>query len=89
MKQEMFREVEAARPGFVVDVHEQFSWSVGFSPETQRIHEWLEQYLESGNYQRVAVAESVRGQVVYRWDSDAAGYSPTSDSYICVYQRKL
>lgn len=89
MKQEMLREVEAARPEFVVDVHDQFSWSVGFSPETQRIHEWLEQYLKSANYRRVAVAENVSGQIVYRWDSDAADYSPPSESYICVYQRKL
>src|SRR5439155_7748683 len=89
MKQEMLREVEAARPEFVVDVHEQFSWSVGLSPEPERIHEWLEQYLKSGNYRRVAVAENVKGQIVYRWNSDAAGYSPASEFYICVYQRKL
>ena len=90
MKQEMLREVEAARPEFVVDVHDRFSWSSGsFSPETLRIHEWLEQYLKSGNYRRVAVAENVNGQIVYRWDSDAADYSPASEFYICVYQRKL
>jgi len=89
MKREMLREVEAAGPEFVVDVHDQFSWSVGFSPETQRIHEWLEQYLKAGNYRRVAVAENVNGQIVYRWNSDAAGYSPATEFYICVYQRKL
>ena len=89
MKQEMLREVEAARPEFVVDVHDRLSWSVGFSPEPQRIHEWLEQYLKSGNYRRVAVSEDVKGQVVYRWDSDAAGYSPTSEFHMCLYQRKL
>jgi dolichyl-phosphate-mannose-protein mannosyltransferase len=89
MKQEMLREVEAARPEFVVDVHEQLSWSLGFSPETHRIHEWLEKYLESGNFRRVAVAEDVDGKIVYRWDLDAAGYSPASERHICVYQRKL
>lgn len=89
MKQEMFREVEAAWPEFVVDVHERLSWSADFSPEPQRIHEWLEQYLESGNYRRVAVAENVKGQMVYRWNSDAANYSPTSEYYICLYQRNL
>jgi hypothetical protein len=89
MKQEMFREIEAARPEFVVDVHDQLSWSVGFSPEEQRIHEWLDQFLKSGNYQRVAVAENVAGQIVYRWNSDAAGYSPASEFYVFVYQRKL
>lgn len=89
MKQEMLREVEAARPEFVVDVHDRLSWSVGFSPEPQRIHEWLEQYLKSGNYRRVAVAENVNGQIVYRWNSDAAGYSPAGEIYICVYQRNL
>ena len=90
MKQEMLREVEAARPEFVVDVHDRFSWFSGsFSPETQRIHEWLEQYLKSGNYRRVAVAENVNGQIVYRWESDASDYSPVSEFYICVYQRNL
>ena len=89
MKREMLSEVEAARPEFVLDVHDRFSWSLGFSPETQRIHDWLEQYLKSGNYRRVAVAENINGKIVYRWDSDAADYSPASESYICVYQRKL
>ena len=89
MKQEMLREVEAARPEFVVDVHERFSWSVGFSPESQRIHDWLKQYLKSGNYRRVAVAENVKGEVVYRWESDAADYSPTSEFHMCLYQRNL
>jgi hypothetical protein len=72
-----------------VDVHEHFSWSVNFSAEPQRIHEWLGQYLESGNYRRVAVAENVKGQIIYRWDSDAAGYSPTAEYYMYVYQRNL
>jgi hypothetical protein len=89
MKQEMFREIEAAQPEFVLDVHDRLSWSLGFSPEEQRIREWMDQYLKSGNYQRVAVAENVAGQIIYRWDSDAASYSPTSEFYICVYQRKL
>jgi hypothetical protein len=89
MKQEMLREVEAARPEFVVDVHDRISWSVGFSPEPERLHEWLEQYLKSGNYQRVGVSEDINGQVVYRWDSDAAGYSPTSEFHMCLYQRNL
>jgi hypothetical protein len=94
MKEEMLREVEAARPEFVVDVHDRFSWFPGsFSPEPQRIHEWLEQYLKAGDYRRVAVAENVKenvnGKILYRWNSEAAGYLPTSESYICVYQRKL
>jgi len=88
MKQEMFREIEAAQPEFVLDVHDPFSWSVGFSPAEQSIREWLDQYLKSGNYQRVAVAENVAGQIVYRWDADAAGNSPASAFYISVYQRK-
>ena len=88
MKQEMFREIEAAQPEFVLDVHDPFSWSVGFSPAEQSIREWLDEYLKSGNYQRVAVAENVAGQIVYRWDANAAGYSPASKFYISVYQRK-
>jgi hypothetical protein len=88
MKQEMFREIEAAQPEFVLDVHDPFSWSVSFSPAEQSIREWLDQYLKSGNYQRVAMAENVAGQIVYRWDTQAAGYSPASEFYISVYQRK-
>jgi hypothetical protein len=61
---------------------------VGFSPAEQSIREWLDQYLKSGNYQRVAMAENVAGQIVYRWDADAAGNSPVSAFYISVYQRK-
>ncbi len=38
---------------------------------------------------RVTVAENVAGQIVYRWNSDAAGYSPASEFYVCLYQRKL
>ena len=40
-------------------------------------------------HRRVAVAENTAGEIVYRWNSDAAGYSPASEFYICVYQRKL
>jgi hypothetical protein len=84
-----FQHIATARPEFVVDVHDRLSWSVGFSPETERIHEWLGEYLESGNYRRVAVAEDVNSQVVYRWESDATGHSPASEFYICLYQRNL
>jgi hypothetical protein len=35
------------------------------------------------------VAGNVNGQVVYRWESDAAGHSPGSEFYIYVYQRNL
>jgi len=85
----MLREGEANRAEFVVEVHDRFSWSVGFSPETQRIHEWLEQYLESGNYRRVAAAENVNDKIVCRFNSDAVDYLPSSEFYICVYQRNL
>jgi len=89
MKREMLREVEAARPEFIVDVHDRFSWSGGFSLETQRIHEWSEQYLKSGNYRRVAAAENVNDKIVCRFNSDAVDYLPSSEFYICVYQRNL
>jgi hypothetical protein len=88
MKQEMFREIEAARPEFVLDVHDWSSWSWGLSPAEESVREWLDEYLKSGNYQRVAVAENVAGQIVYRWELDAAGNSPASEFYINVYQRK-
>jgi len=35
------------------------------------------------------VAENVKGQIIYRWDSDAAGYSHTAEYYMYVYQRNL
>ena len=89
MKWEMLREGEANRAEFVVEVHDRFSWSVGFSPETQRIHEWREQYLESGNYRRIAAAENVNDKIVCRFNSDAVDYLPSSEFYICVYQRNL
>jgi hypothetical protein len=88
MKQEIFREIEAVQPEFVLDLHDRRSWSLRLSPEEQRIHEWLDQFLKSENYRRVAVAENAAGRIVYCWELETAGNSPASEVYICVYWRK-
>jgi len=87
MQQEMFREIEAARPEFVIFLHNPMSWYVPQSLKDKTVAEWLNKYL-NGNYRRVGVADHFDDRIICRWDEEAAGYSPASKFYLLLFQRK-
>jgi hypothetical protein len=86
MTEEFKREIEAARPAYVVFVDAGSSWVATLKPDT-RIVDWSRAFTASC-YTRVGVADiPPTGAGIIRWDADAIGYEPTSTSRIFVYRR--
>ena len=87
MQAEMIRQIEAARPAYIVMVTTSTSWlkHEGYS---DLIFRWAARYL-SANYATAGVVD-IRSltKTVTLWDSQAAGYVPQSDSAVLVYKRK-
>ena len=87
MQQEMIREIELAGPKYVVTVNVATSWLI--QPFSQRkILDWGNSYIKQA-YEAVGVVEIAdSGPSNYRWDAQAAGYSPVTDSSLIIYKRK-
>ncbi|MFQ5828420.1 MAG: ArnT family glycosyltransferase [Candidatus Methylomirabilia bacterium] len=87
MHQEMIREIESARPEFIVYVNVAFSW-LRLPDSPNLIFDWTGQYLER-LYRRVGVIDILSPQhTEYRWDDEAIGYAVRSPSYLMVFRRK-
>lgn len=87
MQQEMIREIEHAGPKYVVTVNVAMSWLT--QPFSRRmIIDWGKKYVATG-YEPVGIIEIAdSGVSTYRWDGQAAGYTPVAGSSITVYKRK-
>jgi hypothetical protein len=84
MQEELIREVEAARPAYLVVVNVATSWlRQPASPRT--LSNWQEAYLRAF-YRPVALVDILDEKTVYIWD-DPSGYAPRSDSTLTVYRR--
>jgi len=87
MQKDMIREIEAARPKFLVFVNVNTSWLMQRNSE-KMIFNWFKEYRQK-YYQTVGIIDIPEsGQTVYRWGSNATGYSPRSKSWLSVAQRK-
>jgi hypothetical protein len=86
MQEEMIQEIETAQPQYIVFVNIVTSW---LPQNTERlIFQWLDRYV-STKYRRVGVADILSAdRTEYRWDKDAEGYQPRSQTYLTVFQRK-
>jgi hypothetical protein len=87
MQDEMIREVEAARPAFLVFVGVASSWATQPSSDT-RILNWANQYTAQC-YERVGVADidPIRGTTT-RWDAESVSYEPRSTFVVLTFRRK-
>lgn len=87
MQMEMIREIEMAKPKYVVMVNLPSSWGIPpFSSRT--IIEWGEKYV-SEQYDLVGIIDIVDSYTtLYLWDEKAAGHSPDSDVFLSVLKRK-
>jgi hypothetical protein len=86
MQRQMIREIEALDPRFVVFVKISTSWMV--RPESDKtIFDWFDHYQR--RFDRVGVVEilSLR-ETKYLWGSEAAAYTPRSDFWLAIYERK-
>jgi hypothetical protein len=87
MQREMIEEIEKAQPEYLVFVNIPTSWLV--KPDSERyIFNWFSGYSKK-NFSLVGVVEILSNmRTEYRWDNEAADYSPRSPYFLCVYKRK-
>jgi hypothetical protein len=87
MQLQMIREIEAARPVYIVDVNVHKSWLKRPSSAT-KIFEWKKDYLRSG-YDTAGIIDIVDSATSrYMWGVEAVGYTPVSKAYLTVFKRK-
>ncbi|HEY7541687.1 MAG TPA: hypothetical protein VIF11_16190 [Methylomirabilota bacterium] len=86
MQSEMIREIEAGDPRFVVFVRVWSSWLI--RPDSdQTIFRWFDEYQK--RFERVGVIDMLSpGQTRYLWGEAAAAYTPVTDRWIAVYERR-
>jgi hypothetical protein len=87
MQADMTRQIEKARPKYIVMVNTTFSWlETQDSPDL--IFRWAARYLPA-NYEPTGIVDILsRTKTVFLWDNQVTGYSPKSDSSVIVYKRK-
>ena len=87
MQLQMIREIESARPKYVVVVNVEKSWLAGPAPKGP-VHEWRERFLSAG-YQLAGITDIIDSSTTrYLWDGQAAGYTPVSHAYLTIFKRK-
>jgi hypothetical protein len=86
MQRQMIREVEAADPRYMVFVSATRSW-LARPGSDQTIFGWFEQYQR--RFTRVGVVDIMpRQATVYRWGAEALDYTPRSDVWLMVFERR-
>ena len=87
MQADMTRQIENARPKYIVMVNTTFSW-LESKDSPDLIFRWAARYLPA-NYETAGIVDILSPtKTVFLWDSQVAGYSPKSDSSVIVYKRK-
>jgi hypothetical protein len=85
MQEEMIRQIEAAKPKFLIFV-KGLSWAVQPTSE-KMIFNWFQKYQEE-YYRLVGVIDIVStNQTIYRWNEDAVDYTPRSIYWLVVLKR--
>ena len=87
MQLQMIREIETARPKYVVVVNVAKSWLAGPAPKGP-VHAWRERYLSAG-YEIAGITDIINSSTTrYLWEGEAAGYTPVSRAYLTIFKRK-
>ncbi len=85
MQNEMIREIEAARPEYMVWVRTGASWLQRPDSPT-RLAKWWQGYY--GKYEIAGVADILPSGTVYRWGAEAAQYQPQSGNFVWIGKRR-
>ena len=86
MQREMIREIEGANPKYLIFVSAPRSWLPKPQSDMTIFH-WFEAYQRG--FTRVGVVDLLpRREPVYAWDDEAARYTPRSDIWLAVYERR-
>jgi len=87
MQREMIREIESARPKFLIFVNVPTSWLVRPNSDTV-IFQWFNQYCRA-HYGIVGIVDILsKDGTEYRWDRGVDGYAPRSQYWLSVYERR-
>jgi hypothetical protein len=87
MQHEMMREIESARPEYLVYISYGFSWIFHYDSDRSVI-DWFGAYADR-YYEQVGVVQGIStSKAVYLWD-DAAKNQKPAGQFIAVYKRKL
>ena len=86
MQRQMIREIEILDPRFVVYAKVFTSWLI--TPASDKtIFAWFDQYAK--RLDRVGVVDIVSPRETrYVWGPEAAGYTPRSDAWLAIYERR-
>lgn len=86
-QEQMIEEIESKAPKFLIFVNVPTSWLV--RPESDKtLFEWFGRHHQE--YYEVAGIADIFGYAptIYRWNEDAANYSPRSPYWVGIYKRK-
>jgi 4-amino-4-deoxy-L-arabinose transferase-like glycosyltransferase len=85
MQKEMAEEIERMNPRYLIFINIPTSWII--DPRSERyIFNWFEGYCKN-KFRLVGIVDMLSEyQTVYRWNNEAAHYSPRSPYFLCVYK---
>lgn len=86
MQEEMIKEIESARPKFLIFVAISTSW-MAKEDSDKMIFNWFSQYQQK-YYKRIGIIDLISEEnTVYYWGDESLGYYPGSTSWIDVFER--
>jgi 4-amino-4-deoxy-L-arabinose transferase-like glycosyltransferase len=87
MQEELIRQVELARPAYLVCINISTSWVDRPDADITALRDWLIRYVGEG-YHLVGLIEIFRdAPTEYKWDADVANVRPRSQSYLTIFRR--
>ena len=86
MQRKMIKEIEGAKPEFVVVVKLAGSWVSSRPDFSPMLKDWAEEYLIK-EYEITGVVDILsHEETIYKWDE--RGYLPQSRYHLLIYKRK-
>ena len=87
LQRDMIKEIEAARPEYIVYASAYFSW-LATPKSSMTFYAWMSEYVVS-HYDAVGIIEiTATGSTKYVWGSAATRYQPKSGNYLVISRRK-
>ena len=86
MQKEMIKEIETARPKYMVLVNVEWSWLMEPNAD-QTIFSWFDQFASTGYALDGIVDILSEDQTVYHWGDEARSYQPQSNYNLMIFKR--
>jgi hypothetical protein len=85
MQEDMIREIEARKPGFLIYVHIDTSWLM-YPESNTLVFEWLEKY-QDRYYRLVGLVDISKNESGYYWGPDLK-WPPETQTWIAIFERR-